>query len=46
MIYWGLSKLLRSPRQKFHRYSEVFIEKSIDKMLSENKVDQPVEVFD
>lgn len=47
MIYWGLSQTLRQPRQQFHKYAEVFMEKQIDRMLSENKTESdPVDIFD
>jgi len=36
MIYWGMSKLLRAPRQRFHKYSEVFVEKQLEQMIAEN----------
>jgi len=50
MMYWGLGKIAQQPRQKFHKYTEVFIEKSIDQMMSQSHrelMDQdPIEVFD
>jgi len=30
MIYWGLSKISANPRKKFHKTTELFIEKTID----------------
>ena len=30
MIYWGLSKIMQNPRQKFHKQSEIFLEKAIE----------------
>uniref|UniRef100_A0A7S3CM00 Uncharacterized protein n=1 Tax=Strombidium rassoulzadegani TaxID=1082188 RepID=A0A7S3CM00_9SPIT len=49
MMYWGLSKISLHPRKRFHRFTELFIEKTIDKMEQGplNKVgDNPISVFD
>lgn len=49
MIYWGLSKMLHSPRQKFHKQSEILLQKSVEQMLADPESftpEDPVQVFD
>ena len=49
MIYWSLAQVLRNPRQQFHKYSELFVSKHLDKMIAENKVPEgndPIDVID
>lgn len=50
MMYWGLGKIAQQPRQKFHKYTEAFIDKSIDQMMSQSHRElmgqDPIEVFD
>jgi len=49
MIFWGLSKLFPDKRNKYHKTCEIFMLKSIEKMLQNPKnltPEDPVLVFD
>lgn len=48
-MYWGLAKIMPTSRTKFHKNSEIFLQKCIEQMLADPlnfTPEDPILVFD
>jgi len=49
MMYWGLSKLYKNQRIKFHKTAEVFLKDAVIKLRDNSEeltMEHPIDVYD